>query len=198
MRSTLLIISSLLLLIAGCRNREPDVARQNVKAKKNSTPAGIITPGQVTRQPADSNKTETLTLLVIQCYNSYDYASGGWNFNPVIEAELNKFDDMEIIPFPYKKLMNVAYQGIYDKKYCGPILERVPADYYIMTRFVGPRPDTPFQDSLTWGYEIKILNTRSMNQKVSIGRSNMEDYTDIEEDIIKNIDRLYKDIKTLE
>jgi hypothetical protein len=93
--------------------------------------------------------------------------------------------------------MGISYQGVYDKKYCAPIIEKVDADYFIMTRFIGPHPDTPNIDSVTWGYETKILNTKTLNQKVSIGESGFKGYKDIENDIKKNINKLVKDISDL-
>lgn len=93
--------------------------------------------------------------------------------------------------------MGVSYQGVYDKKYCKPILDKINADYFIMTKFVGPSPDTPNHGSISWGYEIKILNTKSWHQMVSIGKSGLKDAVEIEADIKNKIDILIQDIENL-
>ncbi len=192
------IITVFIFLSCKFNNKEADGT--------NSTKVVVDTGSEVKRndsiQLSDShgsdtvNKNRNIKVLVIQCSNGYEYALHDYDFNPVIEGELNKADNIKVIPFPYKKLMGVAYQGVYDKKYCKPILEKVEADYYIMTAFVGTYPGM-YNDSIKWGYETKILNTKTLNQKTSIGKKGFKKYEDIEVDIKKNITVLIKDIQEL-
>lgn len=137
-----------------------------------------------------------LRILLIQCSNGYEYVMHGYDFNPILERELKKYNKFELVPFSYKKLMGVPYQGVYDKKYAYPILEKIDADIFIMTRFTGNIfPADPAIKEPYWGYEIKILNTKSMNQKVSIKANKLSDFKNIEIDIQKNISKLISDIE---
>lgn len=158
----------------------------------------LSTPNNDSITSDDKKHTASkLKVYVIQCSNGYVFAMGGYDFNPIIEKELKSKENIELIPFDAKKLLEVTYQGVYDKKYCKPIMEKIKADYFIMTRFIGPHPDTPNVDSVSWGYETKILNIKTMEQKVSIGKTGLKEYQDIESHIKKNIDQLVKDLEVL-
>ena len=141
---------------------------------------------------------DTLKILVVQCSNGYGYSMGGFDFNPVIEVELDKFERIQIVPFPFKTLMGVTYQGVFDKKYCAPIIEKVNVDYLILTRFVSNAfleiPDTKTE----WGYELRIVNTKTLKQITSISARNLKEYEQIESHIKDNIEILKSDILKLE
>ena len=66
-------------------------------------------------------KSPKIKILVLQCSNGY----GLDDFRNVIEEELSKNYQFEIIPFPNKKLLGVTFQGVYDKKHCKPITEKI-------------------------------------------------------------------------
>lgn len=187
MRSIVIFIGILLMSCKG----EPTTP---VRSDSTAVPTNKI---DSVASPAKESEVRKIKLLVVQCSNGYEFAMHGYDFNPLLEEKLRHIDAVEVIPFPYKKLIGVTYQGVYDKKYCKPILDKVEADYFIMTRFIGPHPDSPDVDSVVWGYETKILNTKSMNQKVSIGKNGLKEYRDIEDDIRKSIDRLVTDIRNL-
>ena len=78
------------------------------------------------------NEEISVKILMMPCSNGYEYALHNYNFDPIIERELKKSAGFEVIKFPYKKLMNVAYQGVYDKRYAKPIIEKVNADIFII------------------------------------------------------------------
>ncbi|WP_294733709.1 hypothetical protein [uncultured Flavobacterium sp.] len=144
------------------------------------------------------NEERSVKILMMPCSNGYEYALHNYNFDPIIEREFKKSTGFEVVEFPYKKLMNIAYQGVYDKKYAKPIIEKVNADIFIMTRFTGNAYGTIGNEEATyWGYETKILNTKTMKQKVSIGANNLLNYEEIEKDIVKNIDELAQDIRAI-
>lgn len=139
------------------------------------------------------NKIKTVDVLVVICYNGYEYAMQGYDFNPIIETELNKFESVNVIPFPYKTLMGVSYQGVFDIKYCDPIIEKVDVDYLVLTRFTGNR----FQlndEKENWGYETRIIDCQAMTQTNSLKASNLNNYKDIEVHIISNIKGIRDDI----
>jgi hypothetical protein len=137
-------------------------------------------------------------IIVLQCSNGY----GQNDFNRTIESEISKKEGFTIVPFPNRKLLGVTFQGVYDKKYCIPIIEKIDVDYIIMTRFLGNLKEgieilAETEEEVIWGYEIKILNVKSMNQKISISKDNLEEYQDIIADIERNGKNLLNDIENL-
>ena len=133
-------------------------------------------------------------IIVLQCSNGY----GHNDFNRTIESEISKKDSFTIVPFPNKKLLGVTFQGVYDKKHCIPIIEKINVDYIIMTKFLGNVNEViEINEDFIWGYEIKILNVKSMNQKISIRKDNLKEYQDIITDIERNGKDLLNDIENL-
>jgi hypothetical protein len=201
MRYSVFIILVIFINCTGGQNKTqhqnlyPNINEENtIKKEGNITETNLDTL-HIGKKNEDNRK---ITILVIQCSNGYEYSMFGYDFNPIIERELRRIENIEVIPFSLKKLMGVTYQGVYDRKYCKPILDKVDADYYIMTRFTGEYPpDTPNMSKMNWGYETKVLNTKSMQQIISIGNKRLNEYREIEIDIMKNIPQLVKDIKSL-
>ncbi|MBC8883595.1 hypothetical protein H9X57_10100 [Flavobacterium piscinae] len=68
-----------------------------------------------------------------------------------------------------------------------------------MTRFLGNIEEAVeiIDGNFIWGYEIKILNVKSMNQKISIRKDNLEEYQDIITDIERKGKNLLNDIENL-
>ena len=143
-----------------------------------------------------SEKSPKIKILVLQCSNGY----GLNDFRNIIEKEIGENNQFEIIPFPNKNLLGITFQGVYDKKYCKPISEKIDVDYIIMTRYLGniiQGIELTDEKTTIWGYEIKILNTKNWNQKVSIRKDDLKKYEDILVHIEQNSDELINDIKEL-
>lgn len=132
-------------------------------------------------------------ILVVPCYNGYEYAQHGYDFNPFIEKKLKEDSSINFIPFPYKKIYGSGYQSVYDKKYCNKIIEKTDADFLVMTKFTGNLLNFYEKDKV-WGYETKILNVETMEQQVSIKANNLNSYEEIETDIETNIRQLVLDL----
>ena len=145
----------------------------------------------------DSPIIDPLEIIIVQCANGYEYAMHNYDFNPVIETALNKFEDIEVKPFPYKTLMGVPYQGVFDKKHCPPIIEKVDVDFLILTRF-----DKAYNElnssQMKWGYELRIVKTETLKQENTISAHGLSDYSEIEKHIQKNIEKLKSDIEKLD
>ena len=143
----------------------------------------------------DKVENSKIKVIVLQCSNGY----GHNDFNRTIESEISKNEGFDIVPFPNKNLLGVTFQGVYDKKYCEQIIEKLDVDYIIMTRFLGNINEEIeiIGDDFTWGYEIKILNVKSMNQKISIRKDNLDEYQNIITDIKNKGGDLINDIKNL-
>ena len=186
-----------MILLLAC-NSNPDKIN-NTLPKETEEKAAYINDS-IDPHPSTSIKKDTsstiLEVMVVPCANGYDYAVNNYDFNPIIEKELDKFESIIVLPFPLEKLIGVPYQGVFDKKYCAPILEKIKADYLIMTRFTGDYDELSGREQ-PWGYETKILNTKTMKQISSIKSTNLNQYSEIEEHLKRNIKYLKSDIENL-
>ena len=191
--SQILIFFSVLTII-GCNST--DNKESTVTEKKNSVLVDSYMVVNEETALTDTPKIDTLEIIVIQCANGYEYAMHNYDFNPVVEKELNKFDNIKVKPFPLKTLMGVVYQGVFDKKYCPPIIEKVDVDFLILTRF-DKRYDELNGNQMKWGYELRILNTETLEQVNTISAYDLNDYSEIEMHIQENIEKLKSDIEKL-
>lgn len=139
---------------------------------------------------------DTLDVIVVQCANGYEYAIHNYDFNPIIESELDKLENINVKPFPFKTLMGISYQGVFDKKYCPPIIEKVNVDFFNINSFYKGYYEVT-QSEMKWGYELRIVNTKTLEQINSITAYNLDGYKEIEKHIIDNIQRLNTDIEKL-
>ena len=144
------------------------------------------------QEPLDI-KIDTVNVMILPCANGYEYAMHNYDFNPILETELNQFKNVRLHPFPLKKMMGIPYQGIFDKKYCRPILEKVNVDFLILTRFSQNYSGFNRNEN-NWGYELRILNAKTLEQVNSIKANNLMEYEEIEQHIKDNIDLLKMDI----
>lgn len=187
-KQILLLFFIACLIISGCDLNEKKGSgisgSQNSEGKRmNRTDSTFVC--------ADSS-----TVIVVPCANGYEYAMHNYDFNPVIENELNKFQNIHALPFPFKKLTGVSYQGVFDKKYCLPIIQKVNVDYLILTRFSQPYNGLD-QSRMEWGYQLKIINTKTLEELNSLSAKNLKDYNLIEKHIRANIGTLKNDIEKL-
>ena len=70
-----------------------------------------------------------------------------------------------------------------------PIIEKVDVNYLILTKFIESY-DEINSSKINWGYETKIINTKTMEQINSIGAKKLNKYEQIEEHIKNNIKTL--------
>jgi hypothetical protein len=194
----LTIILFLILGIIGCNSSEKNKQNSNElkeeRVETNSMDSIKYLNERVTLK--GKKNIDTLEIIVVQCSNGYEYAMHNYDFNPIIENELNKFDNITVKPFPLKTLMGVSYQGVFDKKYCQPIIDKVDVDFLILTRF-DERYMEQNSNKMKWGYELRIVNTKTLEQVNTISAYGLNDYLDIEKHIQKNIEKLKKDIEKL-
>lgn len=190
------LIILLLLTINGCNS----TTKNNQNGTLEKMKSDMIDSSQITQIEMslnDKKLIDTLEIIVVQAANGYEYEMFNYDFTPIIEIELDKFENIKVKPFPYKTLMGVAYQGVFDKKYCPPIIEKVDVDFLILTRFDKEYGELTHSDEMRWGYELKIVKTETLEQIKSINAHNLKDYTDIEKHIQGNIEKLKTDIEKL-
>ena len=182
--------------IIGCNSRDKKEQAANEEKEANTESTFNSSLNNEKSPLKDTTIIDTLELIVVQCANGYEYSMHNYDFNPVIETELNKFENIKVKTFPYKTLMGVAYQGVFDKKYCPPIIEKVDVDFLVLTRF-DKRYDELNRSKMKWGYELRIVKTETLEQINTISAYNLNDYSEIEKHIKENIKRLKTDIEKL-
>ncbi len=194
--SFLSIFFSIVLL--GCSSTETDF-RTNPEIslpQKNGLINMMADDNTNVDSVAITNQHDTIDIIVVQCANGYGYALHNYDFNPLIETELNRFKYINVKPFPLKTLMGTAYQGVFDKKYCPPIIAKVQVDFLILTRFDHPYGKLDEKED-SWGYELKIVNTKTLQQINSISAHDLKEYKDLETHIKNNMSTLKSDIGKL-
>lgn len=196
LKNSYILLALAIALLPGCEpkpaaQQDPivqDVVQDDIEVKVvDSAPS----------KADEQEKNGTISVMIIPCSNGYEYAMHGYDFNPIIEHELGLLHLTEVQVFPLKKMMGVAYHGVFDKRYCAPIIERADVDYLIMTRFIGNQNVIGNDVVPSWGYETKVLNTKTMEQVNSIRAENLKSYADIETRIKENIALLRQDIEEL-
>ena len=139
-----------------------------------------------------SEKTEKPTVMILIPYDLN--ANGG--FSPdtqkILENKLTHNSEIQLIKFPLKKLMNVPYQNIYDKKYCKPILENINADYIIMTKL---ELDNILNSPRKWDLSFRIYDVKKNEQFDSKLKGEKLTKQEIEKKVKTSFEILINEIK---
>ena len=111
----------------------------------------------------------TLTNLAVLILPPYDMIANA-GISPDIQQYLESIfttdTTFRLIKFPYRRLMNVSYQNVFDKKYCKPITDKIKTDIIIMSK-LDQSTGTGDMTTDKWNFEIKIYNTKTGKQKIS-------------------------------
>ena len=195
MKESFKIVLFVFFFILSCNSKNEEQQKVTITSVIQKEEIDSNKVNRIKKDSIENEVKSNIKVIVLQCSNGY----GHNDFNRTIESEISKKEGFTIIPFPNKKLVGVTFQGVYDKKYCFPIIEKLDVDYIIMTRFLGNIEEAVeiIDENFIWGYEIKILNVKSMNQKISIRKDNLAEYKDILNDIEKNGEKILNDIENL-
>ena len=107
-----------------------------------------------------------LTVLVLPPYDAIANEGISPNIQKYIENVFTTDTTFRLIKFPYRRLMNVSYQNVFDKKYCSPITDKIKTDVIIMSK-LDQSTGTGNMTTDKWNFKIKIYNTRTGSQKLS-------------------------------
>ena len=104
-----------------------------------------------------------LSVLILPPYDLI--ANGGISpdIQTFLETEISKDTSLSLIKFPYKQLMNVPYQNVFDKKYCKPITDKIKTDIIVMSKLdnVSRTGQMPTDK---WNFQIRIYNPSTDRQ----------------------------------
>lgn len=168
----------LLIALASCHENTLNVSKETIAEKKD-----IVHEKKDETAHTQDTATTQLTVMVIPCSNGYDYNLKMGDVNPSLEKYLGQDDRIVLKPFPLKEMQGSGYLGVYDKKHCDHILERVNVDFLIMTRMKGIDISHANGESGNWGYDTKILNVESMVQFDGISARKLKSFELIDSDV---------------
>lgn len=148
---------------------------------------------EVTPVPADSaEEKKLLNVIVLPPYDVIAGAGISPDITTSLESALKREEGLEVMKFPYQKLINANYHMVYDKKYCREIIEIVDPDIIVMSRIDLARK-TGNMEMDRWDFEIKIYDVSSDQQRKSISgqslRAESIDKTinDLRENLVEDI-----------
>ena len=135
-----------------------------------------------------------IKVLVLPPHDRIANAGISPDIQLMLENSLSKKTRLGVIPFPFKELMGVPYQNIFDKKYCKPIIDKVDCDVIIMTQIL--TNNELKAGTWPWAYKVRIFRPRTGKQLHSISGDNLQ-FNDFEKEINSKADRLAKDIESV-
>ena len=191
MRKVVIILSVLTLIIGSCKNKPTTTNNTeiDVSVQIEDTIANIGTNQTTTRQ-------EKISVLVLPPADAVANAGSSPHIQQYLEKALAMDSTLNVIKFPYKKLMDVSYQQIFDKRYCKPIVDKVETDIIIMSELVTELRNGHIDFDL-WNIRIKIYNTETDKQVNSMLKAENLSYKAVNEFIVKRRNELISEIKTI-
>lgn len=158
------------ITLSSCNNSDT----QTIKDGQTETLAIDTTKTNIKTAIAVSSDTtiipkSTLTNLAVLILPPYDMIANA-GISPDIQKYLESIfttdTTLRLIKFPYRRLMNVSYQNVFDNKYCKPITDKIKTDIIIMSK-LDQSTGTGDMTTDKWNFEIKIYNTKTGKQKIS-------------------------------
>jgi len=107
-----------------------------------------------------------LSILVLPPFDEIANEGISPNIQQILEKTISNDTTLTLIQFPYRQLMNVPYQNVFDKKYCKPITDNLQTDIILMTK-LDQATRTGKMASDKWNFQIKIYNTKTDKQFLS-------------------------------
>jgi hypothetical protein len=143
-------------------------------------------------QNTKPEKPEKPTVLILIPYDLN--ANGGFSpeIQEILEKKLSENSEIQLIKFPLKKLMNIPYQNVYDKKYCQPILEKVKVDFIVMSKI---DIENILNSPRKWNLSFRIYNVKNNEQFDSKLKGDKLTKQQIEEKVENESELLINEIK---
>jgi hypothetical protein len=133
-----------------------------------------------------------MRILVLPPFDEIANAGISPDIRKIIESALIAQGKLSVISFPFKQLMGVPYQMVFDKKYCKPILDKVDCDIIVMSQIITENERKP--GVWPWSYKIRVYNARTGKQLNSVQGDNLK-AEDFQNDINSKVDKLVNDIR---
>jgi hypothetical protein len=135
-----------------------------------------------------------LSVLVLPPFDETANEGISPDIQKLLETTFSNDTAFALIKFPYRRLMNVPYQNVFDKKYCKPNIDKIKVDIILMTK-LNQETWTGQMTSDQWNFQIKVYNTNTGSQFLSTVEGNKLTSAEIEELIKSNRQDLFAEIK---
>ncbi|HEV8273673.1 MAG TPA: hypothetical protein VGQ04_20310 [Chitinophagaceae bacterium] len=153
---------SILLFLLSCKDSGNEAISKNVAAIKQEK-ASISKIDKIHNSLLENAK---LTVLILPPYDLIANRGISPNISKYLEIEISADTNLTVLNFPHKKLHNVAYQNVFDKKYCKTIADKVKTDVIVMSK-LEQMTETGQMNLDRWNLSIKIYNSKTGVQKNS-------------------------------
>ena len=139
------------LLCAFCNN--------NAILEKGSIQTDSI-KGQQSFETRENEKkgVAKLSVLVFPPFDKIASECISPNIQVYLEQVISNDTAFNLLKFPYKQLINVPYQNVFDKEYCKPVLAKLKTDIILMIK-LDQALRTGQMANDKWNFQIKIFNT---------------------------------------
>ncbi|APZ46024.1 hypothetical protein BW723_06825 [Polaribacter reichenbachii] len=130
-----------------------------------------------------SRKTQKPSVLVLPSYDLN--ANGGFSpeIQEILEENFKNNLEINLIKFPFKKLIHIPYQNVYDKKYCKLLLEKLDVDFILMSKI--DLKDI-LEQNKKWDLSFRVYNVKANQQFDSKLKGKDLSYAEIEEKVQNN------------
>ena len=183
------LLNLTILFLLACNNNSVTTDNKEVQAD-------TAKPQQVSVETPIKTKTNLtkLTVLILPPFDEIANEGISPNIQKVLEMTFSDDTTFTLINFPYRQLMNVPYQNIYDKKYCKPITDKIKTDIILMTK-LNQATRTGQMASDKWDFQMKFYNTKTDRQFLSTVSGNGLTSAEIENRIKSHQSDLFSEIK---
>jgi len=187
-----------IFFLTSCNNSGTQTIKDGQKATSaiDTTKKNIVNTTDVSSDTTIIPKS-TLTkfkILVLPPYDAIANEGISPNIKKYVEDIFTTDTTFRLLQFPYKRLMNVSYQNVFDKKYCSPITDRIETDIIIMAK-LDQVTGTGNMTTDKWNFKIKIYNTRTGIEKLSNLNANNLTSSQIENLITSRRQELFNETK---
>jgi hypothetical protein len=145
----------LLITICSCQRNDQASGGREVSASDVVSQADTLHRG--------GQVWEKETILVLPPFDVIANEGISPPVQEFLEAVIAEDTSVTLIKFPFRELMNVPYQNVFDKRYCKPITDVVKADIIVMTK-LEQRKRTGNMATDKWDLRVRVLNTRTNRQ----------------------------------
>ncbi|HMU11585.1 MAG TPA: hypothetical protein PKC54_16345 [Ferruginibacter sp.] len=184
-------------ILISCNNS----GTQTIKDGQKGTPAIDTTKTIIKNNIAVSTDTTIIsksiltnrTVLVLPPYDPIANKGISPNIQKYIESIFTTDTTFRLIKFPYRRLKNISYQNVFDKKYCSPITDKIKTDIIIMSK-LDQTIGTGDMTTDKWNFKVKIYNIRTGSQKMSNLNTNNLTSSEIENLIKSKQQELFNEL----
>jgi hypothetical protein len=150
---------SFIVCLTACNNSE-----NGTNGNKHIEKIFTTIQTEVIDSPATvASQQPKLSVIVLPPYDKIANEGISPDIQNYLGMEILKDSTLSVIKFPYKLLMNVPCQSVFDKKYCNPIFDKIKADVFVMSK-LDQVTHTGYMTKDKWNLRIKIFNAKTGNQ----------------------------------